>query len=517
MPENPPRPEDAATSRRLFLTGCLAAAAVGSAGIGHRAAGGPAAPVGDLVTIRPDVPDLMRVRIEIDVKGNVNVSENPLASKKRQRSFPIQSEALLDFEQRMLRPRGVDRSSDVVAVERYYHRASSNSTLNKTSSKQTLRESIRHSLVRRDTLPEVVYSPDSYFTHGELSLLRSPVSSVDVESWLPTEPVAVGDRYEIGLLSLCSELNLSSVDSGKVDCEVIEITNDHVRFQLKGELEGSIEGVNTRQQLLGKMTWDRQAGLCTWLALAIHETRDIGKAEPGFDVSATIRMVRRPMESPVALPPQAAEIDFSNPAPPNRLYVELQSRHALAGVMMDRRWRLIRDVPGSAVMRMIENDNSVAQCNLRPLVDLPEGKQLTLEAFEADVKRTLGDKLVQMVEADQRMSAQDLRVLRVVADGQTQGVPIRWIMMHFSDRQGRRLQATVTLAADQIERFAGNDVQLADSLRFLKPAEIHDGAPAEDAEPMASADKNGEVPSIAKRLDDNPTASASDQASGDIN
>jgi hypothetical protein len=140
---------------------------------------------------------------------------------------------------------------------------------------------------------------------------------------------------------------------------------------------------------------------------------------------------------------------------------------------------------------------------------VPEGKQWTLEAFEAAVRQTLGEKLTRLVEGDQRVSAQGLQVLRVVVDGETQGVPIRWIMMHFSDDEGRRVQATFTLSAEKLEAFAGNDAQLADSLRFLDPAEIHDGKPADE---KSIAGEPGADREIASRppTDDTETLSSSD-------
>jgi hypothetical protein len=133
-------------------------------------------------------------------------------------------------------------------------------------------------------------------------------------------------------------------------------------------------------------------------------------------------------------------------------------------------------------MRMIDHDVSIAQCNLRPLVRLPEGKQLTLEAFGANVRRSLGEQAVQLVEGDQRVTAQGLRLLRIVIDGETQGVPIRWIMMHFSDDHGRRVQSTFTLSGDKLKAFAGNDAQFADSMRFLEPAPTGT-SPDPEAEP----------------------------------
>ncbi|KAA5542562.1 hypothetical protein FYK55_13545 [Roseiconus nitratireducens] len=430
------------------------------------------------------------MRLEIDVKGNVNVPENPLASQTSRDTFPVTSEAVLDYEERLLRPDAARDDSEVVAAERYYHQATSSSVVNKTATEQTLRDAMRHTIVRRESLPETIYAPEGYFTHGELSLLKSPVSSVAVDRMLPGSFVAVGDRYEVTPDVLCSVMNLTSLDSGKVESEVVEITEKAVRFKLQGEFDASVDGVSTRLRMVAKMTFDRQAATVTWFALAIHETRDISKAEPGFDVTATIRMVRQPMANPAALPSKSTAVRFDAPIPAERLFVELQSRERMAGAMMDRRWRMIQDTPATAVLRMIDHDTSIAQCNLRSLVKLPEGKQWTLDAFLSDVRRTLGDQLVQIAGRDERVSSQGLRVLRVVADGKTQGVPVRWIMMHFSDDQGRRLHATFTMSADQVDAFAGNDAQLAESLRFLEPGDIHDGARPDTGRPLAGPESS---------------------------
>lgn len=507
MTRNHSEPLDSAVPRRSFLAATVASVASASAALGSPVNSGGSA----TVKLSPAPAELMRVRIEVDVKGNVKVSDNPLVSQKTTKSFPISSNAVLDYEERPLRPANASLDSEIVAAERFYHRATSTSLLNKTESKQELRDSMRRAVVRRESLPELVFSEQGFYTHDELSLLRSPISSVSVERLLPTEAVTKGDRYEVSYDALSSVLNLTSVDSGTIGCSVLDVTDDAVRFKLEGDVEGSVEGVTTRLRLIGKMTFDRKVAACSWLAMAVHETRDIGKAEPGFDVSATIRMVRRPMKSAVALTGPEPKLDFSEPATANKLYAEMQSRQVKVGAMMDRRWRLIQDAPGSAVMRMIENDTSVAQCNMRPLVKLPAGKQWTLEAFEADVRQTLGKELGQLIEGDQRVSAQGLRVLRIVADGETQGVPIRWIMMHFSDDDGNRVLATFTMSGDKVTTFAGNDSQLADSLRFLAEEDFHQEAQSSEVADttMAQAPRIATRPSSLQE-DENATFSASD-------
>ena len=474
-------------ARREFLGRSVLAAASA-----HMAASQASAAIvsAKSATIQPKNHGLMRVRIEIDVKGNANVSTDAIASKNATKQFPVTSKAILDYEERALRPANAVANSPVVATERYYHAAENDSTLNKLVRRQQLRSEMRHAIVRRESLPESIYSTDSFYTQDELSLLRHPVSSVSVESLLPRESVIEGDRFELDRDALCSVLNLTSIDQGKVTGEVVEITDEAVRFKLAGELEASVEGVDTELRLVGKLTFDRRLNLCSWLALAVHETRQISRAEPGFDITATIRMVRRPLGEPIGLPKRVAQIDFDRPIPADRMFVEIQSRELGVGTMMDRRWRMVTDAPGSAVIRMVEHDISIAQCNLRRLVTLPEGKRWTMEAFQADIRQALGDQLQQIVDSDQRETAQGLDVLRVVADGQTKGVPIRWIFTHFADETGQRLQATFTMSGEQVEAFAANDVQFADSLRFLDPEDVHRGQGG-DAKEIAAASENG--------------------------
>ena len=477
--------------RRKFLlatTQIGAAATVASLIAAVDATADVAAPESS-VALRPkSLHDLYRVRIEIDTKGNVDVPDNPLASRKSQKKLPIQSEVVFDYEERLRRPSDADRTSVVTAAERFFHEAKQASKLNRNSQNVALRPSVLQTIVRRDSLPETTYATEDYFRHDELELLQLPVSSVAVDELLPAAAVSVGDRYAPTQGAITSLLNLTSVESTDVEVEVVSIDAESAKFQFQGKIEGSSEGVPTKLRLIGKLTFDRELGTCTWLTMAIHETREIGKAEPGFDVAATIKMIRKPLDRPVALPTRPAVIVFDEPIPADRLFVELFSREVGVGMLMDRRWRLMADVPGSAMLRMIDNDRSIAQCDLRPLGRLQPGRQLTLEAFQGDVKQSLGSNLGQLIEADQRVSESGLRVLRVVSQGAVEGVPIQWIMMHFSDDTGRRVQATFTMAGDRIEQFAGSDVQLASTIRMLGPAD-KDATPGAEGPEIARGDE----------------------------
>lgn len=482
--------------RRRFLitSGALALGAAPLARLGRAAGEEPKATAsepasGQGITLRADPEQsLMRVRIEMKVQGNVDVPENPLVSRKRHARFPLNSNASFDYVERYRRPAGAAEDSIVTAAERYYHEATSRVELNENKREIELRDAVRQTVVRRDMLPEVIYVADDYFTHEELDLLRLPAASVAVDRLLPEQPVRTGATYRPSRDVLCSVLNLTSVDASEVEAEVAEITDSAAKIKFRGALDGSVEGVPTRMRLVGKLSFNRHRRVSTWLAMAIHETREIGKAEPGFDVSATVKLRREPLAEPVGLPEQPPPLAITEPIPPDRLYVELRSDELGVSVLMNRNWRMMRDVPGSAMMRMIENDRSIAQCDFRSLPKLPDGKQWTLEAFQQDVQRSLGDRLEQLIEADQRVSDSGLRVLRITAGGQVEGVPVRWIMLHFSDDSGRRLSATFTMDGQSAEAFAGSDVQLANSLQLIaapRPADRGDIAEQSADDPSA--------------------------------
>lgn len=423
------------------------------------------------VMLRPAAKEtLFRVRVELEVEGNVDVPKNALVSRESDKQFPIQSTTTLDYEERYRRA----GDGVVTTARRYYHEAQTKGTLNRGEVGAELRDNVRDTVVRRDGAVEVIYSDDDYFTRDELDVLRLPTSSLGLDDLLPNIAVAVGAKYSPTTDAMRSVLALSSVEATDVVAEVVSITPVEAKIHFTGKVDGSYEGVPTVVRTVGKLTFDRKIGACTWLAMAVHETREIGRAEPGFDVSATIKMLRKPMDRPVRLTGSAGNVPADGPIPTDRLYVDLKSDEIGVSVLMDRRWRMMMDVPGSAMMRMIDTDRSVAQCDFRPLASLKPGVQWTMDAFQQDVKKTLGGQMTSLISSDQRASETGLRVMRVVASGAVEDVPIQWVLVHFSDDSGRRMLATFTMEATNASLFAGSDMQLAGSLRLITPSKSAD-------------------------------------------
>ena len=200
---------NAALKRRRFLL-ALAAAGITTTSVPALAE----SVTGESITIkRLPKKSVMRVRVEMDVKGNVNVPSDPLVSRKSDLSLPIESAAVLDYEERYRLPANADPNSVVIAAERYYHEAKRTTTLNRKKTEIELRDSVRQTQVRRDSLPESIYTVEDFFTNEELGLLRVPVSSVALDELLPTTSVSVGSTYKPSIDTVASVLNLSLVET----------------------------------------------------------------------------------------------------------------------------------------------------------------------------------------------------------------------------------------------------------------------------------------------------------------
>jgi len=416
------------------------------------------------VRLVPDpARDLFRVRVEMDIEGNVNVPNNALASKEKAAQIPVRSNAVLDWEERLL---GFHADRTGHAAQRHYFEAQSTGKVGKKEQRVALRPESQAVRVQHDGTQWVVYSPTVYLDGREIDLLKVPASSLAVDALLPTVAVKVGDQYKPDKEVLAKLLSLAAVQESSVTGEVVTLEDKASKIHLTGRVEGSVSGVPTTIDLVAKLVFDREQATCTWLAVAIREVREIGKSEPGFDIAGTIRMIRKPLAAPTHLP-AAGGIDLPAVPPADRLLTELSSAAVGYSVLMDRHWKIMSDAAGASMMRMVEDDRGIAQANLNPLGKMAAGTQLTLEAFIAESKKSMGDRFVEVLQSKEEVNSAGLRVLRATIQGSVQGVPVQWIMIQFSNDLGRRLMATFTVGNDQLDAFAGSDEQLIGSLRFL--------------------------------------------------
>lgn len=416
------------------------------------------------VRLQPAPSELYRVRLEISLEGNVDLPKDPLISKKRERRLPLKATSVIDFEERLTR----DQQGLPMAARRYYYTATSDATVDNNSQTSELRKEAKRVIARLSEGPAVLYGEKEFLTHSELELLQEPICSLAIDGLLPTAAVKVGDKWEPKPETLARVLNLDGVQDSSVVGEITAIDATSVKMVLKGRADASVAGVATAIDLAGKLTFDRKSAAIVWFAVALREVREIGLAKPGFEVGATVKFIRQALDVPNAVR-ETAPIDTSTPIPPAKLLVSFNSEPGLFTTFMNRHWQTLNGSKGLTTLRMIINEKAIAQCDIRELTRMKPGEQLTLEAFQAEIKKSLGERFGEFFEAEEGLNNGGLRTLRAVAGGLVQDIPVQWVFLHFSDDSGRRVAATFTLESSNVEAFAGADAQLANSFEFTKP------------------------------------------------
>ena len=241
--------------------------------------------------------------------------------------------------------------------------------------------------------------------------------------------------------------------------------------------------VASKIALKAKANFDTAQRAVTWLAANFHERREIGHAEPGFDVTARLRVAITPQTEADALS-DAALRDLPLKASAGSTLLELRPQQSNVRLIHDRRWRVLVDRHDLCVLRCVDGGDLIAQCNLSELADAAPGKRLALEAYQAEVLESLTSSAGQVVEASQSTTDEGLRILRVQATGIASEVPIVWVFYHVSNEQGRQAALAFTLEAKVVERFAEGDRTLVESFTFAprpQPQEAKRTTPAASA------------------------------------
>lgn len=385
-----------------------------------------------------------RISTELKVEGTMRV--NP--DGKKVRHYPMTLEGKYIAIERILTPK---------SAARYYETAETHSTANEKPLDDNLPTVKR--LISVDTNGDrpVLFSPQYTLTREELELISVPGNPVILSKLLPTQPVAINQTWSPDDQALAQVLGIDAINNHEVVATLSDVDASGVaKVSLEGKVSGAIQGVATEIELKGRLNLDTRNNAITWFAASIKEDRSIGHAIPGFDVTA---VVRTQIEAAKA----TEELSDANLAKLNLQANDGSEMLAFEGkeggfrLMHDRRWHAMAETPKQTVFRMVADGELIAQANVNRLTNLKAGEQMTLEGFEAEVKKALKERLGQVVDASQAVNSQGLRELRVTAVGTANKMPITWIYYLISDDSGRRYSTVFTFETSLAEKFGQTD------------------------------------------------------------
>lgn len=422
------------------------------------------------VLVRPQAIQLLNTRSKmvLELEGNLRVKERDNSTKEDVRKAEVKALSTLDYFERV----AFDPKGTSLVSCRDYVLAEAEHWVSGNKSKTTLREKCFDTRVVKLDGSWQQFATADLLDVNENELLKTPIHTTAIDLLLPTEPARANQPWSISAEDAREIFNLDRVHNSTLTAQIQKVEGAVATIELKGQIEGTANSVAT--QLLVKGTFQAklasQCAMVSWLGMIVQERRSISQSEPGFDITARVRLLREeqahdefPNYSELL---KVAEADHSQ-----QLMLKNGSLLGRYFFIADRRWKTYVDTGEEAIFRMIENDNVVAQCNVSRLPALDAGKQLSLEALQSDIKRSLGEKFQDFVQSSEKLTPSGLRKLCVIVSGQTEEVPIQWSFNHLSDDLGQRVSLIFTMGASMVERFTGADDQICDSFEIVKPSE----------------------------------------------
>ncbi len=443
---------------------------------------------------------VLEIEGEIRLKSQTNDATNKSGKHIAAKTAPIKAQSTVDFDEQY---ETSDRLMDCKSYQ-YFHESGSEIQIDRHITKTQLREPCRDVLRVGTEQGMVAACPNGPLFAAERDLIEGPINTMFLDQLLTEKEVNIADKWAINSNTACRLLNLDAIQNGKLVMCLVGVEKDKAQLTLEGTLYASVRQVPTLLQIEGKAQLDRKGGFISWFAVNITETREISEAEPGFQIAAQLRILRSPIEAITTGETLTTMSDRLGSLDVASLF-QFQSDLGYYRFVASRKWSTYRDSGEEATLRFVMNNRVISQCNITNMIDYEPGRQLSLDGFQADVKNSIGKALTEVVEASERLSSGKLRLLRVVSRGGIQGVNIQWIHYHISNDQGRRVVLAFTLNEANLEAFAAEDSQIADSFELINwPTKL-------DAKALESASSDASAPDGKKSLLPTPKTNPSEQ------
>jgi hypothetical protein len=416
------------------------------------------------VTLKALAPvgDLTRVQGVLELAGELKL--NP--DGKQVTKLSVKGTGDLVYQERIVASETTDQPGTNV---RHYQKAEARFTVGEGEIATSLSEERRLIGVKTTQTQSVLFSPLGPLSKDELDLIDIQGSSAVLHRLLPDKEVQVGEQWTLSNETAAILVRLDVVTDNKLQSTLKKVEAKVAYCEMTGSVSGSTGGIASDLTLTAKYNFDLTQQRITWLAMSIHEIRAIGHAEPGFDVTARIRLEVSPLTESTEL---ATELVATLPLTGDdaSTYLTHTTSDETFRLLLPRSWRIMVDRHDVTIMRFIDRGEMIAQCNLSKLTDAAPNKHLTMESFQSEIQRTLAKNFGQMVEAKETRTDRGLRALRVVAAGTVSDLPIQWIYYHLTDEKGQQAAVVFTLDANLVERFGGEDQTVVSAFEMLPAA-----------------------------------------------
>jgi hypothetical protein len=120
-------------------------------------------------------------------------------------------------------------------------------------------------------------------------------------------------------------------------------------------------------------------------------------------------------------------------------------------------------------MRLIDDGQLIAQCNLHTVPVQGGAVPISLGQFQTEIRTALGSAAQQMVDSAESMQPNGVRQLRVCVVGKVAEAPVQWIYYQLTGADRQSLTCVFTMSGEDIEQFGAEDMTLVSNITLHPP------------------------------------------------
>jgi hypothetical protein len=404
-----------------------------------------------------------RVELTLEVGGELKVNRD-----NEDKPVPVKMNVSgkMSYDERLLRI--ANDAQGLARSVRYYHNAEATLKLGSTTLKPVLRPECRLVAAQSNGSEVTLFCPATALTREELDLIDILGNSLTIDRLLPGKSVAVGDVWTHSPAVCAALLGLDRATESTVQSKLVTIVEGIARVEMNGKVKGVFGGAETQIDLKGKYQVSLAGKQVTWAGLLIKEDRKPGEVSAGVDVVALLQMT----VTPISASPRLSDSAIGRvPLTPTDEVTQLSHRSA-DGIWMlthDRKWYMNTDKRDMTILRLVEDGQRIAQCNIKTMSKAESSRTPKLSKFEDEVRQALAKNMGKFVESKELSHEAGYRVFRVVATGEVSDLPIQWNYYLVIDDQGRQVVFAFTALKENVDRLAGADRRLVGAFRFSDP------------------------------------------------
>lgn len=426
---------------------------------GAEATSGPAY---DL-TARLKPGDVANISATLDVGGELILPAKPDAEETK---MPLNVTAKMTYVEQILA-----WSADSAAASRSIRRYSDAGATIKTDN-----SGIERSLPadRRVIVAEVsgqgaaLGGLDGPLKREEFDLIDIEGNTLALDRLLPGKSLREGEGWDHDAAVMGALLGMDHVAVCEVRSVVTGEANRQVQIRMAGTVQGTVDGAAAELELRAAYLYHLDRGRITKFNLAIKQNCKAGDVTSGLDVVAKLSLILAPVAGAsssfdAATLKQAADM---KPADLRALVVDAPERGYR--FRHDNSWFVVNQQRELMSLRLLDEGEFLAHCNVVTSPPRPVDKPKTLPDFEKEVCDALGDKVGKVAAATEWTAPTGCRCLGVFVDGTVNDVEMQWRYYHISGTDLPQVTLSVTVEQAVLERFADADRPLVDSLELVE-------------------------------------------------